>query len=147
MKKTKNLLLTFALMFVMALSSVMLVACGANPKDKDGDDVPVDPSYAIEFSGKYSLDGENWIVMQTQDGKNKLGVDSLIDEETEDYEIWSPISEMAFNAEELDGDLAKNKIFFEFKLTNNTDSDLYYGATGPAHLISIVLLIGHISVQ
>lgn len=129
----KKKILGVMLAFMLAVTGVAFAGCGGttpnNPVIDDGGQVTPpteqEETYNIEFSFKYSLDGNDWEYTTTEDGEKKVGYDEFgTDAETGRSNVLTPLDELNFDAV-ADLSTASTAVL-EFKITNNTEDPLYY---------------------
>ncbi len=126
-------ILGIMLAFMLAVTGVTFAGCGeTNPNNTviDNGGQVISPAeqeetYNIEFSFRYSLDGNDWEYATTEDGEKKVGYDEFgTDAETGISNVLTPLDEINFDAV-ADLSTASTAVL-EFKITNNTEDPLYY---------------------
>ncbi len=120
------------LAFVLAVTGFGLVGCGGGTEnqvidngDQEQEQEQQETTYNYEFTTKYSIDGADWKYLETATGAQKVGYNTFgVNNETNTSNVVNPLEDLVFAdvADVTDAD----QLVVEFKITNNSENDLYY---------------------
>ena len=122
------------LAFVLAITGFGLVGCGGgggtnnqviDNGDQEQEQEQQETTYNYEFTTKYSIDGADWKYLETATGAKKVGYNTFgVNNETNTSNVANPLEDLVFAdvADVTDAD----QLVVEFKITNNSENDLYY---------------------